>query len=63
MQDITGQQNKPLGRLTFFMCDFGLIEWKSYPQKAKDQNLIHSMQHLEIAFALRPSVLGIYLVI
>ena len=26
MQDIMGQQNKPLGRLTFFMCDFGLIE-------------------------------------
>ena len=63
MQDIIGQQKKLPGRLTFFVCDVGLTEWKSYPQKAKDQNLINSMQHLGVAFALRPSALGVYLVI
>ena len=63
MQDIIGQQNKLPGRLTLFVCDVGLIEWKSYPQKAKDQNLISSVLHLGVAFALRPSVLGVYLVI
>ena len=47
----------------FYMCNFRLIEWKSYPQKAKDQNLISSVQHLGAALALRPSALGIYLVI
>ena len=40
----------------FYILDFSLIEWKSYPQKAKDQNLISSVQHLGAAFALRPSV-------
>ena len=64
MQDIMGQQKKPPGRLMFFIiCDFGLIEWKSYSKKVKDQNLISSVQHLGAAFALRPSDLGIYLVI
>ena len=63
MQDIIGQQNKLPGRLTFFVCDVGLIEWRSYPQKAKEQNLISSVQHLCAAFALRPSTLGVYLVI
>ena len=28
MQDIIEQQNKLPGRLTFFVCDVGLIEWK-----------------------------------
>ena len=37
MQDIIEQQNKLPGRLTFFVCNVGLIEWKSYTQKAKDQ--------------------------
>ena len=35
MQDIIGQQNKLPGRLTLFVCDVGLIEWKSYPRKLK----------------------------
>ena len=63
MQDIIGQQNKLPGRLTFFVCDAGLIERRSYPKKAKNQNLISSVQHLRAAFALRPSTLGVYLVI
>ena len=63
MQDIIGRQKKPPGRLTLSMCDVGLIEWRSYPKKAKDQNLISSVQNLCAAFALRPSTLGIYLVI
>ena len=63
MQDIIGQQNKLPGRLTFFVCDVGLIERRSYPKKAKNQNLISSVQHLRAAFALRPSTLGVYLVI
>lgn len=63
MQDIIGQQNKLPGRLMFFVCDVGVIEWKSYPKKAKDQNLISSVQQLGAAFALRPSALGVYLVI
>lgn len=36
---------------------------KILPQKAKDQNLISSVPHLRAAFALRPSTLGVYLVI
>ena len=36
---------------------------KILPQKAKDQNLISSVLHLGAAFALRPSALGVYLVI
>lgn len=63
MQDIIGQQNKLPGRLMLFMCDVGLIEWRSYPKKAKDQNLISSVQNLRAAFALRPSTLSVYLVI
>ena len=63
MQDIIGQQNKLPGRLMFFVCDVGLIERRSYPKKAKNQNLISSVQHLRAAFALRPSTLGVYLVI
>ena len=36
---------------------------KILPQKPKDQNLFSSALHLGAAFALRPSTLGVYLVI